>query len=88
MGYQQAYLVSRKRESQVSQAPIVPGGFPLPFPWNIIFAIYIVKNGYYCKFCSRNISYSGTDVVGALTLLYLPCIFRLRTETIWVSATL
>ena len=22
------------------------------------------------------------------TLLYLPCIFRLRTETIWVSATL
>ena len=22
------------------------------------------------------------------TLLYLPCIFRLQTETIWVSATL
>ena len=57
MGYQQALLVSRKRESQVGQAPIVPGGFSLPFPWNIIFAIYIVKNGY-CKFCSRNLFYS------------------------------
>ena len=55
--YQQALLVSRKRESQVDQAAIVPGGFSLPFPWNIIFAIYIVKNGY-CKFCSRNIFYS------------------------------
>ena len=28
--------------------------------------MYIVKNGYYCKFCSRNIFYSGTGVVGAL----------------------
>ena len=44
MGYQQALLVSHKRESQVGQAPTVPGGFPLPFPSNI-FAIYIVKNG-------------------------------------------
>ena len=72
MGYQQALLVSRKRESQVGQAPIVPDGFSLPFPWNIIFAIYIVKNCYYCKFCSRNIFYSiqVPNVVG--TLLYLP----------------
>ena len=54
----QALLVSRKRESQVGQVPIVPGGVSLPFPWNIIFAICIVKNGYYCKFCSRNIFYS------------------------------
>ena len=34
----------------------------------------------------------GTDLptyrCGCRTLLYLPCIFRLRTETIWVSATL
>ena len=57
MDYQQALLVSRKRESQIGQAPIVPDGFSLPFPWNIIFAIYIVKNGY-CKFCSRNLFYS------------------------------
>ena len=89
MGYQQALLVSRKRESQVGQALIVPDGFSLPFPWNIIFAIYIVKNGYYCKFCSRNIFYSGTDVVGALHyfiyLVYFACELR---PSVWVSATL
>ena len=90
IGYQQALLVSCKRESQVGQAPIVPGGFSLPFPWNIIFDIYIVKNDYYCKFCSRNIFYSilfRYRRCRCITLLYLPCIFRLRTETIWVSAT-
>ena len=80
MGYQQALLVSRKKESQVGPAPIVPGGFSLPFPWNIIFAIYIVKNGYYCKFCSRNIFYSGTDVVDAfhyyIYLVYFACELR------------
>ena len=62
------------------QAPIFPGRFSLPFPWNIIFAIYIVKHGYYCKFCSRNIFYSCTDVVGALHyciyLVYFACELR------------
>ena len=86
MGYQQALLVSRKRESQVGQAPIGPCGFSLPFSWNIIFAIYIVKMVIIVKFVTEIYSilfYSGTDVVGAVH-----CIFRLRTETIWVSATL
>ena len=71
-------LVSRKRESLVGQALIVPGGISLPFPWNIIFPIYIVKNGYYCKFCSRNIFYSilfRYRRCRCRTLLYLPLVY-------------
>ena len=83
MGYQQALLVSRKREFQVDQAPIVPGGFSLPFPWNIIFAIYIVKIVIIVNVVTEIYSilfYSGAEVVGAvhycIYLVYLACELR------------
>ena len=80
MGYQQALLVSRKKESQDGQAPIVHGGFSLPFPWNIIFAIYIVIIVNFVPEIYSILFYSGTDVVGAvhycIYLVYFACKLR------------